>query len=258
MNRLSSLFFCATLVVGATAGSCSSSGGGGEGGSGATGSGGVTSGSGGTSTGSGGAAGGGGGGTSGAQDAVSVVPADNEVSGWAVDLAHSKNKDGKPMTAFKCDDPSIDPKDPDLISMLIDGGATPFCVDSYRPKLFAWQNYTNDALPSAPDGAQLWVYVSQYASADDAAGLYTAVLKLSDYARKQGTPDDWKPSTMGTESRIQDTGAQWWINFHKGPFYVEVWLFPSAGPAPDYTPGDATLKAEAVRFATAMANKIKS
>jgi hypothetical protein len=253
MIRLSSLFLCSTLVVAAAATSCGAGSSGGEGGNGATGSGGVTTGSGGTSSGSGGA----GGGTSAAQDAVSVAPADKEVSGWAVDLKASKNKDGKPMTAFKCDEDSTNPTDPDLISMLIDGGATPFCVDSYRPKLFVWQNYTNGSLPSAPDGAVMSLYVLQYSSTEQATGLYTAVMKLSEYVRKQGTAEDWQPSTMGTESRIQDTGSQWWINFHKGPFYVEVMLDPSYGPAPDFTPADAKLKEEAVRFAKAIADKIK-
>jgi hypothetical protein len=263
MTRLSSLFFCATLMAGATAGSCGGSSSGGEGGSGATGTGGtgaggVSGGSGGTSGGSGGAAGGASGGTSGGSGALSVVPADKEISGWAVDVAASKNKDGTPATAFKCDQDAASPLDPDLISMVIDGGATPFCLESYRPKLFVWQTYANTGLSTAPDGAQISLYVIQYPTVEQATGLYSAVLKTSEYSRKEGTPDDWKPSTMGTESRIQDTGSQWWINFHQDVFYIEVMLSPSYGPAPEYTPADAALKDETVRFAKAVAAKIKS
>jgi hypothetical protein len=95
-------------------------------------------------------------------------------------------------------------------------------------------------------------------SVDQASGLYTAVLPLSEYARKANTPDDWKPTTpaVGEASRIQDDGSHWWINFHKGVFYVEIKLDPSAGPAPDYTPGNADTKAEAVKFAKAVADRM--
>ena len=95
-------------------------------------------------------------------------------------------------------------------------------------------------------------------SADQASGLYTAVLPLSEYARKAGTSEDWKPTTptVGDASRIEDDGSHWWINFHKGVFYVEIKLDPSTGPAPDYTPSDPDTKIEAVRFAQAVADKM--
>jgi hypothetical protein len=43
---------------------------------------------------------------------------------------------------------------------------------------------------------------------------------------------------------------------HQDLFYVEVQLYPSSGPAPDYTPGNADLKNEALRFAQAIASSI--
>jgi hypothetical protein len=61
---------------------------------------------------------------------------------------------------------------------------------------------------------------------------------------------------VGAESRIEDTGSAWWVNFHQGAFYVEVVLSPSTGPAPDYAPGNPATKAEAIRFAQAVASAI--
>ena len=46
------------------------------------------------------------------------------------------------------------------------------------------------------------------------------------------------------------------LNFHKDVFYVEVSLDPSFGPAPDHVPGWAAAKAEAIRFALAVASQI--
>jgi hypothetical protein len=55
---------------------------------------------------------------------------------------------------------------------------------------------------------------------------------------------------------MTDTGDHWWINFYKGNFYVEVNLFTSQGPAPDYTTGLQSTKAAAIAFAQAIAAKI--
>jgi hypothetical protein len=99
----------------------------------------------------------------------------------------------------------------------------------------------------------LVVYIWAMPSADQASGLYTALLKESEYS------GDWEQPTsppLGTESRIRDTNTAWWVNFHQDVFYVEVFLSPSYGPAPDYTPGNADLKAEALGFAKAIASKI--
>jgi hypothetical protein len=141
---------------------------------------------------------------------------------------------------------------------LIDGAAADFFMPPYTPKEFVWQNYVNTTLPFAPDGAWLSLYVLWMPSAEQATGLYAALLQASLYSTRVGTPDDWHPTTppVGTESRIQDTGSSWWINFHQDAFYVEIALDPSYGPAPDYIPGSAETKAEALRFALAVASKI--
>jgi hypothetical protein len=179
---------------------------------------------------------------------LDLVPADNAVSGWRVDRSRDPGGNGQPMTATTFQD----------VVGLIDGAAESFFMDPYTPKEFAWQNYVNSTLSTAPDGANLSLYVFRMPSAEQAAGLYRALLQLSDYSRKVGTPDDWQPTSplLGTESRIQDTNMTWWINFYQDVFYVEVSLDPSQGPAPDYVPGNAVTKAEALRFARAVASRI--
>jgi hypothetical protein len=100
------------------------------------------------------------------------------------------------------------------------------------------------------------MYILQMPSAEQASGLYSAVLKLTEYNAR--TNEGWTATSpaVGTESRIQDTNSAWWINFYQGVFYVEISLTPSAGPGPDYTPGNADTKKEAVRFAQAVASRI--
>jgi hypothetical protein len=207
----------------------------------------------GPSTSTGGSGGGGAGGTAGnggtaGKNILDLVPLDNGVSGWRVDRTGNPSGTGQPMTATT---------EQEAVA-LIDGGAEAFYMAPYTPRVFAWQNYVNSTLPAAPDGARLRLYVLQMPSADQAAGLYTAVLQLAEYSRKSGTPDDWQPTSppVGAESRIQDTATSWWVNFHQDVFYVEVNLDPSYGPAPDYTPGNASTKAEAIRFAQAVAAAI--
>lgn len=180
--------------------------------------------------------------------ALDLAPGDNTVSGWKIDRSANKYADARPMTGATKKD----------VEGLIDGAASPFFIDPNIPKMFVWQNYSNTTLAAAPDGAEITMYILEMPNADQASGLYTSVLKLSEYARKQGTEDDWKATepVLGAESRIQDTSSQWWINFHKGVFYVEVSMTPSSGPAPDYTPGNADTKNEAVRFAKAIAESI--
>jgi hypothetical protein len=188
-----------------------------------------------------------GGGSSG-KNILDLVPLDNAVSGWAVDREHNRNGNPQPMTATTQQDTEA----------LIDGAAADFFMPPYTPKEFAWQNYVNTTLPIAPDGARLSLYILWMPSAEQATGLYAALLQASLYSTRVGTPDDWQPTTppVGTESRIQDTGSSWWINFHQDAFYVEIALDPSYGPAPDYVPGSAETKAEALRFALAVASKI--
>jgi hypothetical protein len=240
MNRLSSLYFCATLVMSAALVSCSSSGGGSGGGTGG---------------GSGGASGGASGGTSGSLSLSDLVPKDNEVKDWTVDVDHNKSGDANPTSANACGDCSK--TNSSAIACLIDGAANPYCLSSYTPKLFLWQNYVNETLSSVPNGATLSLYAIQYPSAEQASGIYSAVLTTSEYSRKQGTSDDWQPTSpvLGTNSRIQDTGSQWWINFYKDTYYIEIVVDPSTGPAPDYAAGNVDTKNEALRFAKAIADK---
>ena len=139
---------------------------------------------------------------------------------------------------------------------LIDGAASPFYKAPYTPKEFLWQNYVNMTLAAAPPplGAHLILYILQMPSADQASGLYTALLQESEY-----TGHVWEPtsSPLGTESRIEDTVTAWWINFHQGVFYVEVMLTPSYGPeSSGYAVSDPDLKAETLRFAQAIASQM--
>jgi hypothetical protein len=182
------------------------------------------------------------------KDPLELVPLDNTVSNWLVDQSSSKTPGARAMTAATLKE----------AVGLIDGGAEPFYLAPFAPKLFLWQNYINTTLPKAPDGAHVSLRILQMPSKDQAQQLYTALLQQSDYARKAGTSDDWQATSppMGAESRIQDTTSQWWINFHDDVFYVEVLLDPSTGPAPEYTPGDTDLKQETIRFAQVVADSI--
>jgi hypothetical protein len=175
------------------------------------------------------------------KDPLDIVPTDNTVSGWTVD--QNKNPGGKAKTATSLNG----------VENLIDGGSENYFQGSNLPKMFFWQNYVNSTLPSAPEGATVKLYIFELPSADQAKGIYTAILKRPSYT------GEWEPSTptVGTESRIQNTSSQWWINFNQGVFYVEVLLAPSYGPPPDYLPpSNADTKQETVRFAQAIASKI--
>jgi hypothetical protein len=182
------------------------------------------------------------------KSAFDVAPVDNTVPGWTIDRPNNKNADGSPMSGATKQG----------AEGLIDGAASPFYLDPYAPKLFLWQVYVNNDAPAAPDGAYVSLYILEMPSAEQASGLYASLLQNSEYERKVGTPDDWKPTSplMGTNSRIQDTASRWWINFHKDVFYVEVSLYPSTGSAPDYTPSEPSLKQEALRFAQGVADRI--
>ncbi len=181
--------------------------------------------------------------------ALEVVPRSGEISGWTVDPSNLKTADVAAQTATT-----------ELATEgLIDGAAADFFAPPNAPKTFAWQNYVSSTVTDAPEGASVTLYILEMPSAAEAAGLYASLRSASLYTRKVGTPDDWKdPSDprVGDGSRIQNTGDTWWINFHKANLYVEVSLNPSQGPAPDFTPGDAATKAEAFRFAQAIAAKI--
>jgi hypothetical protein len=185
-------------------------------------------------------------------DPLSLVPRDNEVSGWKVDASITKSGSAPAKTASN-EKEAVD---------MIDGGAAPFYRAPYSPKLFMWQDYANPTLAAvqSPDIAGIMLYILEMPSPEQAKGLYSDLVKVdgTDYTRLAGTEKDWKaPSEpLGTEARIQDTGAQWWINFYKGVYYVEVMLSPSYGPKPDYTPSYGPLKDETIRFAKAIASKM--
>jgi hypothetical protein len=181
------------------------------------------------------------------KNASDLAPLDRTVSGWAVDTGSNLNGSAQPMIATT----------KDQAVGFIDGGAAPFYKAPFTPKEFLWQNYVNDTLPAAPQGASVILYILHMPSADQASGLYTALLKESEYSGQKGTTNDWQPTspTLGTESRIENTVTAWWINFHQDAFYVEVMLNPSYGPPPDYITGDVDLKNEAMRFAQAVASK---
>jgi hypothetical protein len=185
--------------------------------------------------------------TSTTKDPLEVVPVDNEISDWLVDKAAAKDPNERAMTATTLAG----------VINLVDGGAEPFFMDPYKPKMFLWQNYTNKTLAVAgPDGAYVKLYILYMPSAEQASGLYSALLTTSEYGRKAGTPDDWQPTepTLGTESRIQDTGTQWWVNFHKDEFYIDFILDPSFGT--DFEPHNPDLKQAAVRFGQELAKRI--
>jgi hypothetical protein len=186
--------------------------------------------------------------TSPTKDPLDLVPADKAVSGWTVDQAHSKAPGERAMTATS----------EKQTEALIDGGSENYFQEPYLPKMFIWQNYLNSTLSAAPDGATVKLYIFKMASADQAKGIYTSILQRPGWGSRTGMPDDWQAvtPTLGTESRLQDTASQWWINFHQDVFYVEILLAPSYGPPPEFTPANADTKQEAVRFARAVAAKI--
>jgi len=127
---------------------------------------------------------------------LDLVPLDNTVSGWTVDQEHSKTPGARAMTASN---------EQEAVN-LIDGGAAPFFKAPFSPKTFIWKNYVNSSLPAAPPpmGAAVVIYILEMPTADQATGLYTALLDESEYAGQKGTPDDWQPTSplLGTESRI--------------------------------------------------------
>jgi hypothetical protein len=194
------------------------------------------------------------GGTS--KDALDLVPLDDDVSGWTVDEAHSKTPGERAMVANTHTE-AVE---------LIDGTAADFYLSPYTPTKFLWQNYKNGSLPSAPpeppdnpDGALIKLFILQMPSAEQACGLYTAILGQSNYTTRQGTAYDWQDPTtppLGAHSRIQDRGSQWWINFCQDVYYIEVLLKPSYGPPPDYDIGNVDNKNETFRFAREISSKI--
>jgi hypothetical protein len=200
-----------------------------------------------TGTATGGIKGAGGSSTS-TKNPLDLVPLDNEVPGWIVDVTRTMDPNQRAMTATTFTG----------AMSLIDGAAENYFQGPNIPKMFLWQNYVNPDL-SAPDESYVKLYIFVMPSTEQAKGLYAAVLRNAAYTRTTGLPrGDWQPTTptVGTESRIVNTGTQWWINFYSDVFYVEVVLDPSYGPPPDYLIDNADTERAALRFAQAIASRI--
>lgn len=182
--------------------------------------------------------------------AIDLVPRDNTVSGWTVNP-------NNPKTAGQVAATGTTAKQ---VEDLIDGAAEDFFAEPFAPKGFAWQSYVNPTLVAptpgyAPDGASVDLYVIELPSKDQASGLYASLLNVSLYKRREWQDPTTPP--VGNGSRLQNTGTDWWINFYKSNFYVEVKLVPSQGPPPDYLPESLeNTKTEAFRFAQAVAGGI--
>jgi hypothetical protein len=227
MARLGSLVSCATIGLGiALAGCGSNTSSGGTGGSGG---------------GAGGGAGGSGGG--GSPLAVDAVPRSNAVAGWTVDPDNTKAAKVVAATAT----------DLATCTELIDGAASDIYGMATKPTQFLWQSYLNETLTS-PTAAKLDLYIMEFADAAQASSFYTEILAGNLWAERAWT--DPSDPAVGSHSRYQDTGTNWWINFIKDKYYVEVNMSPSYGPPPTYTPADATTKAAAFAFAKAVADKL--
>ena len=110
----------------------------------------------------------GGGGTS-TKNILDLVPVDNTVSGWTVDTSSNKNGKAQPMTATTHQE----------AESLIDGAAAPFYKAPFTPSEFLWQNYVNNSLPAAPQGAYLLLYILQMPSADQASACRSACRRKS-------------------------------------------------------------------------------
>jgi len=184
------------------------------------------------------------GGAGGSANITDLVPRDGTIPGWVVDQSVSKTSGMVAATATT----------EQSVTDLIDGAAADFFAAPYTPKNFAWKNYINASLVSpqnSTSGSTLKLYILQMPSADQASGLYTSLLSDNFYA---STWTDPTSPTVGAKSRITDSGTDWWINFCKGNYYVEVRMLPSY--AADFTPGDPGQKQAAMDFAVAVAAKM--
>ena len=183
------------------------------------------------------------------KDPLETVPVDNDVPGWTVDQAHNQNPGQRAMVGHTFDE----------VTALIDGGSDKYYTTdgAFTPKEFLWQNYKNTSLSSvpSPDVATVKLYIFQMPSADQASGLYGRT--LTDQDHKPYTWQDPTTPSVGTASRIADTGSQWLFNFYKGVYYVEFSLTPSTGPeSTNFAAGNVETKQEAFRFAQAIAAKM--
>jgi len=195
--------------------------------------------------------------SSGGKDILDVFPRGGEVAGWSIDPNSAKTKDVVAKTGT----------DQAATEALIDGASADFFKSPFTPVVFGVQNYLNTTLASAPDdgtGVRVKLYVLEMPTAAQASSLYASLMSASLYAPYSeagliGEARWTDPSSpvVGDHSRVVDAGDTWWINFYKGVYYGEVWLTPSYGPkSTDYAQHDATLRAAAFEFATAVAKKM--
>ena len=186
-------------------------------------------------------------GASSTTSALDLVPRNNAVAGWRIDPS-------VPTTANRIAAVATTQMEAEN---LIDGASANFYAPPATPTMFAWQNYVNPSLPSPmgdATGSRLSLYLLQMPTPQQACDLYTSLWQSSLYVA-----NTWAQPTspaLGTASRITDSGTDWWINFCKGSYYVEVRMSPSYGPAPDYAPSDPSQKQAAMAFATAVAARM--
>jgi hypothetical protein len=146
----------------------------------------------------------------------SLMPASNEVSGWAEDpsvlhpglnVAHNANE----------------------AEALVDGDAAPFTRHNFVA--FAWDNYVNTTAGYKMD-FRIWEMADAAASATLFVDLQTQEAIYSGQI--------WAEATIGDGGRVAAGTDTIWVNVHKGEFYLEALLAYGAG-----TTADAQAAAEA-------------
>lgn len=178
---------------------------------------------------------------------LGLFPRGGEIAGWSIDQTSAKTKGV--VAATGTDEASTE--------ALIDGASADFFKSPSTPVMFGVQNYVNTTLANAPadgTGVKIKLYILQMPSPAQASGLYTSLSSATLYSPYTWT--DPSSPVVGDHSRVTNATDTWWINFYKGVYYGEVWLTPSYGPAPDYTPGDAQAEAAAFAFANAVVAKM--
>jgi hypothetical protein len=201
----------------------------------------------GSSTPSGGTGGTGGGGASGTSVIEATIPKDDaNGTGWKVDQTSSNVAAGKVAgIATSLDQASNSTPG----SLALDGSADPFYANS-TPTYLALQNYVNTKLNLAgdPPGYSLKLLVLQMAGASEATALYASLVDGTHSLYTSNTWTDPSPA-IGDASRITNSGTDWWVNFRKGVFYVEVRLTYAEST-------DVAGKTAAVAFAKSVADKM--
>jgi hypothetical protein len=158
-------------------------------------------------------------------DLASLVPADNEVSGWTEDpadsnpgvvVAHNKNE----------------------AEALVDGDADPFSTNNFVA--FAWQLYVQG---DHVMDFRIW----EMADAAACASLYSYLAEqVTTY--KAAT---WSDETIGDMGRSAETATKWWINACADKYFLEAKVGMADGSAPDETAhslGVAFLQAVAAKI----------